>query len=759
MKLKKLAIGLLLLTTGIGINAQNSDTASSQRMILMVQSHAPHFMREGDKMEFSTRITNMSTQELTGQVTLELIDATTHTSVDGWFQNIFPAQYFTIGANESSNVKFPIQIPFSFNRPLIWRIIARSGSYVGKEENVLPVLSSRPLVTENFPFVITGDTEQVFTFDKLIHQNSASATNESVTVAYSSNPVWYAIQALPYLKQGDNNCSEQIFNRFYANALAAYMVRKYPAIKAYYEEPKSVDSMLSKLRKNGKLKQIPSEDMPWTAEASNELEQQQDLAELFDPLKLVEETNELIEKLQELQLPDGSFSWFKGGNADPYITIHLLTGIGKLKKLGAISPDLDIRINPILLKALDFLDRMMKADYERLLSTKADLSKQQIGSIQMQYLYMRSFFADRANAAPEANHYFLKQGKQFWNRQSIYFQSMLALIYHRNKDGNLVNNNMLPAILSNAVADKQKGLYWKTANGYKWNESSMATQLMLIELAEEMNAETKKNLLTKNIAAMKTWLLFNWRTNNPETSIATANACYALLLNDSDWVNTNSNIRIQLGNMRIDVTKEKMQAHAGYFVKRIDGRLVQPEMGNITVITSGNNPSKTNKSNNGWGSISWQYFEDRDKITGAATPFSVSKKLMVEKNTDGGKILVPVAENTPLKPGDKVLVRLEIHCERPMEYLRVKDPHASCMKPVNTASGYQFQHGLGYYENTTNVSTNFFISRLNKGSYVFEYPLFIEQGGNFSAGMASIQCMYAPALKSYSQEIKINVED
>jgi uncharacterized protein YfaS (alpha-2-macroglobulin family) len=118
---------------------------------------------------------------------------------------------------------------------------------------------------------------------------------------------------------------------------------------------------------------------------------------------------------------------------------------------------------------------------------------------------------------------------------------------------------------------------------------------------------------------------------------------------------------------------------------------------------------------------------------------------------------VAIKEGDELKTGDKVVVRMELRSDRDMEYLHLKDMRAASMEPVNVLSGYKWQGGLGYYESTRDASTNFFISYLPKGTYVFEYPLFITHTGIFSVGIASIQCMYAPEFSSHSAGIKIRV--
>ena len=182
-------------------------------------------------------------------------------------------------------------------------------------------------------------------------------------------------------------------------------------------------------------------------------------------------------------------------------------------------------------------------------------------------------------------------------------------------------------------------------------------------------------------------------------------------------------------------------------------------MGEIKITTNTVNSNNQKNNQPAWGVVYWQYFEDLDKITEAASPLNIQKQLMIEKVTDKGKELVVVDLNNPLKVGDKVVVRLVIKTNREMEYLHLKDLRAAGMEPVNILSGYKWQHGMGYYENTTDISSNFFINHLNKGTYVFEYPVYITHTGNFSVGIANIQCIYAPEFNSHSEGIRITVED
>ena len=151
-------------------------------------------------------------------------------------------------------------------------------------------------------------------------------------------------------------------------------------------------------------------------------------------------------------------------------------------------------------------------------------------------------------------------------------------------------------------------------------------------------------------------------------------------------------------------------------------------------------------------------FEDLDKITPHQTPLKLQKNLFRKIDTDKGKAIEPVTENTLLKVGDKIIVRIELRVDRPMEYVHMKDMRAACFEPVNVISRYKWQDGLGYYESTKDASTNFFFDYLPKGTYVFEYPLRVSHAGDFSNGITTIQCMYAPEFSSHSKGVRVKIE-
>lgn len=728
---------------------------------LMVQPNAPRFLREGDKMEFSSKVVNLTDKEITGTAEFQLFDAATNEPVDGRFKSSIPNQYFTVAAGQSELVKFPIEVPYQFNTALVWRIVAKAGVYSDGEENAMPVLTNRMLVTETMPLPMRGTGTKNFSFDKLLKSGSSeSLQHHALTVEYTSNPAWYAVQALPYLIEYPYECAEQTWNRYYANSLASFIANSSPKIKQVFEKWKTKDTaaLLSNLHKNQELKAVLLEETPWVLQAKNENEQKKNIALLFDMVKMSDQLQSSYAKLKQMQSSNGGFVWFTGGPDDRYITQYIVTGIGHLKKLNAIAPGQDGYLKAILTKAIPYLDRKIKEEYDDLIKYKVNLKTFTPGYTAIQYLYMRSFFPDYqlAAASKTAYDYFRGRAQQTWLTQSKYMQGMIALAMYRTGDAK-TPAAILKSLKETSITSEEMGMYWKDQRrGWFWYEAPVETHSLLIEAFQEAGKDTK------TVDDMRTWLLKNKQTNNWKTTKATAEACYALLLQGTNWLSNEPVVEIKLGGLLLTSSEgggtESAEAGTGYFKRTIEGNKVNPQMGNISVKVEENRNPLSGGRGASWGGVYWQYFEDLDKITTAVTPLKLSKKLFIEKNTDRGPVMTPVNDGSTIKVGDKIKVRVELRVDRDMEYVHMKDMRASALEPVNVLSQYKWQGGLGYYESTKDASTNFFFSYLRKGTYVFEYTLFATHAGNFSNGITTIQCMYAPEFSSHSEGVRINVE-
>lgn len=714
---------------------------------LMVQPSAPRFLREGDRISFPVKVANLGSTSLSGEVSLSLSDPETNASLDKLFKIEKPWSQFSIAAGQSSTVVFALEVPKGFSKMVTWRAVAKAGNLSDGEENVLPVLPNRMLVTESMPISMKGNGTKHFTFEKLRNSSkSATLTHQSVTVEYSSNPAWYAVQALPYLMEYPYECAEQTWNRYYANSLASQVINASPRFAEVFKSWKGTDALQSSLSKNEELKSLLVQETPWVLAAKTEEAQKRNIALLFDLAKMENELNASMRKLQEMQSPNGGFCWFKGGPDDRYITQYIVIGIRHLQKINGIAPLQQPAINAILDKAIPYLDKRIEEDYIQLVKSKTSLDKYVPGASEIQYLYARSFFVVPIPAAAQkAYTYYRERARLTWTSQSKFLQGMTALMCHRTKDSKTAGQ-ILESLRQTAVRSDELGMYWKTSQrSWWWQEAPIERQALLIEAFEEIANDQA------TVADLKTWLLKNKQTNSWESTKATAEACYALLMNGSDWLAESPQTTVRLGGTEVSSKEQKAENGTGYFKKTIDSGITA-QMGNVHVVVNGQSGTSQLPS---WGAVYWQYFEDLDKITFADTPLKLSKQLFVETNTDSGPVLTPVREGGTVKVGDKIKVRIELRVDRDMEYVHMKDMRASGLEPVNVLSGYRWQGGLGYYESTRDASTNFFFNALRKGTYVFEYPLFITHEGDFSNGITTIQCMYAPEFTAHSEGVRL----
>jgi uncharacterized protein YfaS (alpha-2-macroglobulin family) len=721
---------------------------------LMVMPNAPRFFREGDKMSFPVKIVNLSENALNGEAELRFFDARTMKDITKMMMPVgTEILSFSVTKGNSQALFWNINIPEDTD-VIVYQIKARSGNFTDGEEKAIPVLKNRMLVTESMPMPLKGNQTRTFKFEKLINSGTGSKTlkNHKFTLEFSSNPTWYAVQALPYIMESELESADNIFNRYYANSIASYIVNSNPKIKSVFEVWKNFtpDALLSNLEKNEELKSAILQETPWVMDAKNEAERKQRIALLFDLNRMSDELASSLRKLQQKQSPNGGWPWFKGMPESRYITQNIVTGFGHLQHL---SID-DLKKNPdtwnMIRNAIYYLDNRIKDDYDWLIKNNSDLKLNHLSYTQIQYLYARSYFLGLLEVNKNnqvAFDYYAEQAKKYWLQNNKYAQGMIALALNRLGD-KTTPAKIMASIKEHALYSDEMGMYWRdNMGGYYWHEAPIETQALLIEAFDEVVMDSK------SVEQMKIWLLKQKQTQNWKTPKATAEAVYALLLKGSDWLVYDELADIKVGSETINPfgrDDSRVEAGTGYFKTSWSGGDIKPEMGNITV---------TNKSEGiAWGAVYWQYFENLDKITYQETPLKLDKKLFIERNTDAGPVIEPLKDGTKLKVGDKIKVRIELRSDRDMEYLHMKDMRASDFEPVNVLSGYQYQDGLGYYESTLDASTNFFFERLRKGTYVFEYALKVSQKGDFSNGITTIQCMYAPEFTSHSEGVRVVVE-
>ncbi len=568
---------------------------------------------------------------------------------------------------------------------------------------------------------------------------SDSLKQKSLTVQMVSNPSWYAVMALPYLMDFPHECTEQTFNRLYANSLARHIAESDPKIRRVFDiwKREGGDTLNSPLEKNLDLKSVMLEETPWVRQAAAESQARRNVGILFDANRLNDESKRLASKLAQQQYDDGRWPWFPGGPPNDYITLYITTGFGRMRHLGVHAD-----IAPAV-KSLHRLDAWVTEIYQRLPAKSRDQNN--LSSLIALYLYGRSFFLeDQAVAAEhqEAVDYWLAQAKQHWLELSIR-QSQGHLAVALKRFGQLdAAKGIMASIKERSVSDEELGMFWRDQElSWWWYRAPIETQAMMIEAFDEVMNDTQA------VEDCKVWLLKQKQTQDWKTTKATADAIYALLLRGSNLLASNALVEVSLGGVPIEPAK--VEAGTGFYEQRFSGGDIKPQYGTITV-------KKIDKGV-AWGSVHWQYLEDMSKVTShEGTPLKLTKQLYVRKNSKQGPVLEPV--QGPIQVGDELVVRVVVRTDRDMEYVHLKDYRGSGTEPVNVLSQYKSQDGLFYYESTRDTASHFFIDYLPKGVYVFEYPVRVQLKGRYQTGFAAIQCMYAPEFNSHSESLPLQVE-
>jgi uncharacterized protein YfaS (alpha-2-macroglobulin family) len=667
---------------------------------LMVIPNTPRFLREGDNISISTKIANLTKKELSGIAQLVLTDPITGEDIS---QKLLIPDLNYVGVQEQSFKKFTVdskgntQVTWSLTIPkgikaVQYTIIAKAGDFSDGEQNALPVLSNRMLVTETLPMWVKSNQTKTFTLDKLKNNSSKTLSNHKLTLEITSNPAWYAVQALPYLMEYPYDCNEQTFSRYYANALAQHIVKSNPKIEAVFNQWKSTDALLSNLEKNEDLKAILIQETPWLRDAQSETEQKKRIGLLFDLNKMTNELQSAQRKLKQNQMPNGAWAWFNGGRDNRYITQHIIAGFGHLKQLNVTSSKVDISI---IQNALRYLDAEFVKAYKDLkkYNNKVDLTKDHLSYTQLHYLYVRSFYPEikPSKEVKTIMGYYQNQIKTYWLKRSLYAKGLMALTMHRMNDTKTAGK-ILKSLKENSITSDELGMYWKeNENSWNWYQAPIETQALLIEAFSEVgNAIQNEVKNIETIDNLKIWLLKNKQTNQWKTTKATTEAVYALLLQGSEWLGVTEMVDVKVGKETISpktLENVKLEAGTGYYKTSWNSYEIKPEHANVTITKKGKGIA--------WGALYWQYFEDLDKITSAETPLKLSKKLFLKNNTDKGEEISEITSKTKLKVGDLVKVRIELRTDRSMEFVHLKDMRAAGFEPINVISTYKWQDGLG----------------------------------------------------------------
>ena len=699
-------------------------TASKE---FMLQPNMPRFVRVGDKANIAASLMNLSDKGVKGTVRMELFNPET--------EKVFYSQKqkFDVKGGETGHVNFTFEVGDKY-AVMACRMVADGDTFSDGEQRYIPVLTDKQWVTETVPLNVNGEGAHIFSLENLFNKHSKTASEQRLTVEFTAHPAWYAVQALPVVANPQNEDALSWATAYYAHSLAACIVKENPRIKQIFDSWKAQsgtkETFMSNLQKNQELKNILLAETPWLTEATNEAEQKQRIATLFDLNTMNSQLAVSVEKLGELQNADGAWSWYKGMQGSRYVTTQVMEMLVRLNAL--THQDADSRMQPMIQKGFEYLGKQAAEEYK---SMKEAEKKGAVGlrpSEQvLRYLYICALDG-KAPVDEKVNRYFIDKLSGEGKELTIYGKALGAIILQQA--GKVAEARLfMQSLMEYSVVTDEMGRYFDTPKArYSWFSYKIPTEVAAMEAIQRITKDTKA------IDEMKRWLLKQKQTQTWETPIATADAVYALMATGaSDLLANTGGVEITLGK---EVIRTPADNAIGYIKKTVSGDVMNIKK--VSVDKEG--------TGMGWGAVYAQYLESMDQIGEQGNGLSVSRQLY-----KGDEAL---NESAPLKVGDRITVRLTVKADRDMDFVQIKDDRAACMEPLQAVSGFRWGNGLGYYQATKDASTQFFIDQMRKGTYVIEYQVYVNRTGEYQAGIATVQSAYAPEFGGHTRGYRVMVE-
>ena len=702
----------------------------------MLTPNMPRFVRVGDKTQIAAGIANLTGKAIKGTAVFTLFDPTTEKIISTGRQK------FSVEAGKTASVSFRFDVTDRYEL-LGVRIVADGSTFSDGEQHLLPVLSDKEYITETLAMPVRGEETRTFSLDSLFNGNSRTATDRRLTVEFTGNPAWYAVQALPVLSEPSTDNAISWATAFYANTLAGYIANSQPRIKTVFDNWRlsggTKETFLSRLEQNQDVKNILLGESPWLLEATTEAEQQQRIATLFDVNQLNYRNMASLLKLKELQGEDGAWSWFGGMSGNRYVTGYIT---GLLVRLSLLTDKaLPEEAAMMKAKAFDYLNKEALKEYRAIRKAEKNGTKITVLSdATMEYMYLVSLSSVKLSGEyAKAFGYFLtKLGRNLESGTMIRKAQTAVILQKAGRKAEA--DEFIASIKEHLVQTDEMGAHFAFhANPYTWGMMPVPAHVVVMEALHEAGGNDAL------VEEMKLWLLKQKQTTSWDSPVATADAVYALLCQGSNLLESKGDVRITLGDKVLETFSPAKTTVPGLgYVKEVFAQ-GSPEVKAKSVTV------EKRDAGIAWGAVYAQFLSPISDVKQQGGALNIEKKLFVERiSADGQKSLQPLTEVAQLFVGDKIVSRLTVRLDRAMDFVQLKDQRGACFEPENSLSGYRWNNGVGYYAEVEDAGTNFFFDHLGKGVYVLEHSYRVARGGTYETGLATVQCAYAPEYASHS---------
>ena len=657
---------------------------------LMIMADMPRFVYDEDTLWFAANVINLSDETLSPTAKLEIFDDNNNP-----IELILSNQNINISkipAGQSRSIRWKVAMRKNIN-PLTFRFSAITDGFSDAEQHLLPVLSTEIFMTQTYSLTVDANTLKEYEFNI----NNEGERNHDIKLDVKANPVFYVIQALPYIAEGDEKYATTAFNRYFVNKMAQEIVTSNPNIEEMLAGHES--DTLSELQKNEEVKAILLKETPWVLDAKNEAQQRANLSKLFDKETIDKNLASANDILAKKQTVNGGWPWIDGMPESEYITQHILCGLGRLGDNSEMTE-----------KAFHFLENKVISRYNKL-DTQKKRKDAICDFITMINLYAMSFFNYETNDKfDEAKNFYINKLHDNWKIYGQQEQAYIALILNRN--GFNEKASLIVKSLRERAIKNELGMYWRNLD--------VENEARILEAFNEIDPKIEET------DAMRLWILTQKRTNMWENERASVEAIFAIMNRGTDWYDYDG-ITLKINGETININDTTFDC------SYVETRLIAPLR--LSIENNGNHVI--------WGGLYRQYFVPIDKV---------------QKHNDAMKITREIIMPENVKVGDKVTVEITFENSQDMEFVYLKDLRGACFEPTEQLSRYHWYDGLWYYQSTTDVAMEYFFEYLPKGRHTVSYEMYVTKDGSFSAGYSFIQCQYAPEFGAYSNGSRIAVK-
>jgi len=673
---------------------------------VMVSPNLPRFVRLGDRVAIRALVMNNSdtVQEITTHVELfNPADGKVITEND---------TVTTLAAGQSANV--PIMLDATFGPLVGYRVKSSTTEFADGEQSLIGVLLSVTPVIESYPFYMVPDSMQyTFTMPQL-------PAGARVDLQFCENPIWYVVTALPGLTKDEMSTPADAAGAIFSSAIAAGILHDNPeiaeALEFWAKSDDKSDSMLaSMLERNADLKMILLQATPWMLDAQSDTERMSRLSLLFDRKQISATQSKAVKLLEKLQTPDGGWRWI--GQCDEpslWATESALSLLGHLEWLGYMPKD--SKLARLVKDALTYADR-----------EEAKLFAKYPAADYLDYAFIRNRFksvelptdVSRLMAAT------VQKAVAGWKKYSLFAKGQAVILLADNSYPS-VARKIVKSLDQFAEVSPSKGMWWPSIQDSWYGAyNDLGITALLLEAYHRVEPQSPA------VDRIRQWLILQKEARDWGSGLPTTTVIADIIRTSGRWIAPAQGATVTLDGRSV-VTSD-VERYTGSF--RADLSDMDPSGARLVIDKKADSPA--------WGAVMTRFVSGMTDVKAQGCD-----GVSIEKYVHG-----------ELKVGEKVTVELVIRTDREMDYVAVVDDRPACFEPVEQLPQPVWSEGVCFYRENRNSATNIFISRLPKGVYRLSYDMWVNNAGQYTSGIATLQSQYAPQLTAHSSGTSLTVAE